>query len=498
MPQSNSFFSEIEFNDLPICEPLKEALVTMNMKTLTEIQAKSIPILLEGRDVLGAARTGSGKTLAFLLPALDMMYKVKFLPRNGTGVIVISPTRELALQIYDVSCELSKNLPQTHGLIMGGVNRRQEAEKLVKGVNLLIGTPGRLLDHLQGTKGFVYSNLAMLVIDEADRILEIGFEEDMNAILKILPSKRQTALFSATQTAKVADLARLSLRKPVLVDVKSLFATVEGLEQGFIVCPAAERFKLLFTFLKKNRGKKVMVFFSSCMSVKFHDELLNYIDLETVCIHGKKKQSARMSTYYDFCEAPKGIMLCTDVAARGLDFPKVDWIVQYDPPDDPKEYIHRVGRTARGAEGKGKALLFLLPQETGFLQFLKQANVPLTEYKFALNKIASVQEQLERLIEKNYHLHRSSRDAYRSYLHAYVSHALKEIFDVHKLDLQKVALSFGFAHPPKVDLNIRAMSAARVRRKEARNTFHSKSRKPFSASNPTGRRNPTDKRQFSR
>lgn len=324
---------------------------------------------------------------------------------------------------------------------MGGVNRRQEAEKLVKGVNLLIGTPGRLLDHLQGTKGFVYSNLAMLVIDEADRILEIGFEEDMNAILKILPSKRQTALFSATQTAKVADLARLSLRKPVLVDVKSLFATVEGLEQGFIVCPAAERFKLLFTFLKKNRGKKVMVFFSSCMSVKFHDELLNYIDLETVCIHGKKKQSARMSTYYDFCEAPvrhiyalglnckflyfwaffsflqKGIMLCTDVAARGLDFPKVDWIVQYDPPDDPKEYIHRVGRTARGAEGKGKALLFLLPQETGFLQFLKQANVPLTEYKFALNKIASVQEQLERLIEKNYHLHRSSRDAYRSYLH---------------------------------------------------------------------------------
>lgn len=281
--------------------------------------------------MLGSAQTGSGKTLSFLIPAMDMMYRVHFLPRNGTGVIVsfkvfskssirsvyfhhyisiasspqiISPTRELALQIYDVAAELGKFLPQTHGLIMGGVNRRQEAEKLIKGVNLIVATPGRLLDHLQSTKGFSFHNLLMLVIDEADRILEIGFEEDMAAILKLLPTKRQTALFSATQTSKVADLARLSLKKPVFVEVKSAFATVEGLEQGYVMCPANDRFKLLFTFLKKNREKKVMVFFSSCMSVKFHNELLNYIDLPTLCIHGKKKQSARMSTYYDFCQAP--------------------------------------------------------------------------------------------------------------------------------------------------------------------------------------------------
>lgn len=192
---------------------------------------------------------------------------------------------------------------------MGGVNRRQEAEKLVKGVNLLVATPGRLLDHLQGTKGFVYSNLAMLVIDEADRILEIGFEEDMTAILKILPPARQTALFSATQTAKVVDLARLSLKKPVRVDVKSTFATVDGLEQGYVVCPALDRFKLLFTFLKRNRDKKIMVFFSSCMSVKFHNDLFNYIDLPTSCIHGKKKQSARMSTYYSFCQSPVSYLI---------------------------------------------------------------------------------------------------------------------------------------------------------------------------------------------
>ncbi|CDJ60095.1 ATP-dependent RNA helicase, putative, partial [Eimeria maxima] len=171
----------------------------------------------------------------------------------------------------------------------------------------------------------------MGVIDEADRILEIGFEEEMNAILSLLPKQRQTCLFSATQTAKVADLARLSLKKPVLVQ--------------------------------------------------------------------------------------KGILLCTDVAARGLDIPKVDWIVQVDPPDDPREYIHRVGRTARGAGGKGKALLFLMPEELGFLRYLKQAGVPLNEYTFPSSKLANVQTQLERLIEKNYYLHKSSRDAYRSYLH---------------------------------------------------------------------------------
>merc|ERR1712093_975881 len=210
---------------------------------------------------------------------------------------------------------------------------------------------------------------------------------------------------------------------------------------------ASERFLLLFTFLKKNSDKKVMVFMSACNSVKFHDELLNYIDIPVTCIHGHKKQAARMSTFYSFCSAEKGIMVCTDVAARGLDIPKVDWIVQFDPPDDPKEYIHRVGRTARGADGKGKALLFLMPEEMQFLRYLKAAGVPVNEYTFPANKVSNIQSQLERIIENNYHLHRSSRDAYRSYLHAYAAHSLKTCFQVNSLDLQKVAKSFGFAAP---------------------------------------------------
>eukprot|EP00397_Hematodinium_sp_SG-2012_P012273 GEMP01012439.1.p1 GENE.GEMP01012439.1~~GEMP01012439.1.p1 ORF type:complete len:699 (+),score=160.98 GEMP01012439.1:28-2097(+) len=492
------FFSDKKFDSVELAEPIQRALSENKFVTMTEIQEKSIPLLLQGKDVLGAAKTGSGKTLAFLLPAMELLVKSKFLPRNGTGIIVINPTRELALQTCDVARNMCKYLSQTFGLVMGGANRRQEADKLSKGVNILIATPGRLLDHLQNTKGFVYHNLLNLVIDEADRILEIGFEDEMNAIMKLLPTKRQTALFSATQTRKVADLARLSLKKPVFVEVKApdTMATVNGLQQGYAVVDGAKRFLLLFTFLKKNRDKKVMVFMSSCNSVKFHDELLNYIDIPVSCIHGGKKQSARMTTFYSFCQADKGILVCTDVAARGLDIPNVDWIVQFDPPDDPREYIHRVGRTARGAGGTGKALLFLMPEEVGFLRYLRRVNVAVNEYSFAMNKIANIQSQLERLMEKNYHLHKSSRDAYRSYLHAYAAHSLKECFDVSKLDLAQIAKSFGFTAPPKVDLNIKAKSQRQQRSGDKNSKKFSGH--TFSAANPYGKREAGDARQFSR
>lgn len=491
------FFSKKKFVELSLAEPIQNALKEHNFVTMTEIQEKGIPRLLEGKDVLGAAKTGSGKTLAFLVPALELLYKSKFLPCNGTGVIVINPTRELALQTYDVARNIMKYLSQTLCLVMGGSNRNNEAQKLIKGVNLVIATPGRLLDHLQNTKGFVTHNLLNLVIDEADRILEIGFEDEMNAIIRLLPKKRQTSLFSATQTKKVADLVRLSLTKPVFVDVKAKnSATVSGLQQGYAVVDADKRFLLLFTFLNKNKDKKIMVFMSSCNSVKFHDELLNYIDVPVTCIHGHKKQSTRMTTFYSFCQAEKGIMICTDVAARGLDIPKVDWIVQFDPPDDPREYIHRVGRTARGAGGKGKALLYLLPEEVGFLRYLRRENVPVNEYTVPTNKISNIQSQLEKLIETNYHLHKSSREAYRSYLHSYAAHSLKECFDVHKLDLAKVAKSFGFNAPPKVDLNLKAKSL----RQRGPQVNHKKrfSGHDFSASNPYGKRAKTDTRQFSR
>eukprot|EP00040_Diaphanoeca_grandis_P029532 m.173207 g.173207 ORF g.173207 m.173207 type:complete len:633 (-) comp31717_c13_seq1:243-2141(-) len=448
-----------------ISDKTLKAIAESGWTHMMEIQFRAIPLLLQMRDLMGAAKTGSGKTLAFLIPAVELLYKLHFNPRNGTGVIIISPTRELSQQTFGVVCDLLKYHTQTYGLVIGGANRKAEADKLKKGCNLLVATPGRLLDHLQHTQGFIFKNLQCLIIDEADRILAQGFEDEMRQIIKCLPKKRQTMLFSATQTRKVEDLARISLKNEPLyvgVDDKDEVATADRLEQGYVICPAERRFLLLFTFLKKNPNKKIMVFFSSCNSVKFHGELLNYIDIPCLDIHGRQKQAKRTKTFFEFCNAKTGILLCTDVAARGLDIPAVDWIIQFDPPDEPREYIHRVGRTARGTEGRGRALLFLLPEELTFLRYLKKAKVPLNEYDFPAKKVSNIQSQLERLIEKNYYLNSGARNAYASYLKAYASHALKEIFDVNKLDLIKVGRSFGFQIPPNINLQVNASKTGKV------------------------------------
>ncbi|XP_052516395.1 ATP-dependent RNA helicase DDX18 [Budorcas taxicolor] len=496
-------FEDTSFDSLTnlVNENTLKAIKEMGFTNMTEIQHKSIRPLLEGRDLLAAAKTGSGKTLAFLIPAVELIVKLKFMPRNGTGVLILSPTRELAMQTFGVLKELMTHHVHTYGLIMGGSNRSAEAQKLANGINIVVATPGRLLDHMQNTPGFMYKNLQCLVIDEADRILDVGFEEELKQIIKLLPTRRQTMLFSATQTRKVEDLARISLKKEPLyvgVDDDKANATVDGLEQGYVVCPSEKRFLLLFTFLKKNRKKKLMVFFSSCKSVKYHYELLNYIDLPVMAIHGRQKQNKRTTTFFQFCNADSGILLCTDVAARGLDIPEVDWIVQYDPPDDPKEYIHRVGRTARGLNGRGHALLILRPEELGFLRYLKQSKVPLSEFEFSWSKISDIQSQLEKLIEKNYFLHKSAQEAYKSYIRAYDSHSLKQIFNVNNLNLPQVALSFGFKVPPFVDLNVNS-NDGKVRKRGGGGGFGYQKAKKVEKSKIFKHisKKPSDRRQFS-
>ncbi|XP_057658313.1 probable ATP-dependent RNA helicase pitchoune [Diorhabda carinulata] len=505
---SNSSFMSLKDK---VCENTLKAIADMGFTTLTEIQARSIPPLLEGRDLVGAAKTGSGKTLAFLIPAVELIYKLKFMPRNGTGVIIISPTRELSMQTFGVLKELMKYHHHTYGLVMGGTARQTEAQKLSKGINILVATPGRLLDHLQNTPDFLYKNLQCLIIDEADRILEVGFEEEMKQIINILPKRRQTMLFSATQNKKTDALTSLALKKePVHIDVDDTKteATVSGLEQGYVVCPSDKRHLVLFTFLKKNRKKKIMVFFSSCMSVKYHHELFNYIDLPVMCIHGKQKQTKRTTTFFQFCNAETGTLLCTDVAARGLDIPAVDWIVQFDPPDDPKEYIHRVGRTARGEGSSGHALLILRPEELGFLRYLKQAKVPLNEFEFSWSKIADIQQQLENLIGKNYFLNMSAKEAFKAYVRAYDSHHLKTIFDISTLDLAKVAYSFGFRVPPAVDLKVSSKKQERPEKKRKggggfgfyknMNSMDSKNFKKNTVYRQPKSKNESKRRQFSR
>ncbi|TYJ25651.1 hypothetical protein E1A91_A07G064300v1 [Gossypium mustelinum] len=452
----SGIMSTESFESLGLSEPTFKAIKEMGFQFMTQIQARAIPPLMVGKDVLGAART---------------------------GVIVICPTRELAIQFHSslskwtlktfqthaVAKDLLKYHSQTLGLVIGGSARRGEAERIVKGVNLLVATPGRLLDHLQNTKRFIHKNLKCLMIDEADRILEANFEEEMKQIIKYLPKQnRQTALFSATQTKKVEDLARLSFQTtPIYIDVDDgrKKVTNEGLQQGYCVVHSSKRFILLYSFLKRNMSKKVM------------------------------KQQKRTATFFDFCKAEKGILLCTDVAARGLDIPAVDWILQYDPPDEPKEYIHRVGRTARGEGAKGNALLFLIPEELQFLRYLKTAKVPVKEYEFDEKKLANVQSHLEKLVANNYYLNKSAKDAYRSYILAYNSHSMKDIFNVHRLDLQAVAVSFCFSCPPKVNLNIDSnASKSRKKMRKVEGT-----RNNFSESNPYGRQgSEAETRQFVR
>ncbi|GAW81722.1 ATP-dependent RNA helicase HAS1 [Plasmodium gonderi] len=453
--KKETFYSQTKFEELNICESLKKGLKELNFVTLTEIQAKCIPHFLNGKDILGAAKTGSGKTLAFLVPSINILYNIKFLPKNGTGVLIISPTRELCLQIYQVCKDLCKYIPQTNGIIIGGTSRNEEKKKFIHGINILIATPGRLLDHMQNTKEFIYKNLISLIIDEADRLLQIGFEEEINLIIKRLPKKRQTALFSATQTTKVENLIRLSLQKPVFIEVTTKIATVERLQQGYALVDEDKRFLLLFTFLKRNLSKKIMVFFNNCMSVQFYNDLLNYIDIPTFCIHGKKKQNKRLKSFNEFSSAQSAILLCTNVAARGLDIPNVNYIIQYDPPDDSKEYIHRVGRTCRGKDSSGSAIIFLMKHELKFLNYLKFYNIPINQFSYDPSKLINVQSHIQSIVTKNFHLHKMARDAFKSYLNGYITYALKDVFDVNNLNLLLTSKNFGLEVPPKVDLNLK-------------------------------------------
>ena len=257
--QVDGILSDKTFDSLGLSKNTMAGIAELGYTQMTEVQARTIPPLLAGATS-GPARTGSGKTLAFLIPSVELLFHAKFMPRNGTGVMVLSPTRELALQIYNVAQQLTKKHSQTHGLIIGGANRRVEAEKLVKGVNLLVATPAVCWITCR-TQRFHVFVLKVFCMDEADRMLDIGFEEEMRTIVRMIPKDRQTMLFSATQTTKVEDLARLSLKSP---DIRR-GRRARGVDgdwggAGDCVVPSEKRFLLLFTFLKKNLKKKIMVF----------------------------------------------------------------------------------------------------------------------------------------------------------------------------------------------------------------------------------------------
>uniref|UniRef100_A0A6I8NNF7 ATP-dependent RNA helicase n=1 Tax=Ornithorhynchus anatinus TaxID=9258 RepID=A0A6I8NNF7_ORNAN len=443
----------LRFSDFPLSKKTLKGLQEAQYRMVTEIQKQTIGLALQGKDVLGAAKTGSGKTLAFLVPVLESLYRQQWTSMDGLGVLIISPTRELAYQTFEVLRKVGKNHEFSAGLIIGGKDLKQESERINQ-INILICTPGRLLQHMDETTYFHASNLQMLVLDEADRILDMGFADTMNAIIENLPRKRQTLLFSATQTKSVKDLARLSLKDPeyVWVHEKAKFSTPATLEQNYIVCELQQKINMLYSFLRSHLKKKSIVFFSSCKEVQYLFRVFCRLrpGLSILALHGKQQQMKRMEVYNDFVRKKSAVLFATDIAARGLDFPAVNWVLQFDCPEDANTYIHRAGRTARYKEG-GEALLVLLPsEEKGMVQQLTQKKVPVNEIKINPEKLVDIQKRLEAFLAQDQELKERAQRCFVSYLRSVYLMKNKEVFNVNKLPLAEYALSLGLAVAPRV------------------------------------------------
>lgn len=454
--ESTTEEAELTFDSLDIPPLLKQNLSELGFSKMMSIQQEAIPVILQNKDVLAAAKTGSGKTLAFLVPIISQMINNSVNPSSGIVALIIAPTHELALQTYEVSTKLVKGSEITSGLAIGGNHKKSEAKAIASGINLLVATPGRLVDHILNTQHFTLSHVNYFVIDEADRILEIGFQTQLEEIIQNLESPHQTLLFSATLSQDITNLATLSFedREHVYIDIdhQSTSSTASGLTQSYVLCPSDKRLFLLYTFLKSKaaRGKKIMIFFSTRASVKFHHDIFTELKLKTLAIHGDQSQQKRMDTFNAFREQKGGILLCTDVAARGLDIPAVEWIIQYDPPSSEKEYIHRVGRSAR-AGAEGQALLFVMENEKPFLTVLKQAKVPLKKLSMP-PKLIEFKLVLAEIFSKNRKLLRAAKEALQSYLLAYEQHPLHNCFNISQLDIEGVSKSFGFEDLPQLDI----------------------------------------------
>lgn len=442
-----------DFSGLPLSQPTASGLEASHFKTLTDIQSKAVPLALKGKDILGAAKTGSGKTLAFLIPVLENLYRQKWTELDGLGALIISPTRELAIQIFEVLRKIGRYHTFSAGLVIGGRDLQEERERLSR-MNILVCTPGRMLQHMDQTAAFDVDNLQMLVLDEADRIMDMGFQSSVDAIIEHLPKQRQTMLFSATQTKKVSDLARLSLRDPeyVAVHEAAASATPSTLQQFYVVTPLPEKLNTLYSFIKANLKAKIIVFLSSGKQVRFVYESFRHLQpgIPLLHLHGRQKQTARLDITSKFSSSKNSCIFATDVVARGLDFPAVDWVIQLDCPEDADTYIHRVGRTAR-YERAGKAVLFLDPsEEEGMLKRLEHKRIPVQKTKPRTKKQQSVQNQLQNMCFQDPDLKYLGQKAFASYTKSIFLQKDKETFDINKYDLEGYASSMGLPGAPKI------------------------------------------------
>jgi ATP-dependent RNA helicase RhlE len=362
----------MQFSDLKLIDPLQRALRDLNYLVPTPIQQQAIPPLLEGRDLLGCAQTGTGKTAAFALPLLNKLAQQKIRPKHRQAhVLVLAPTRELALQIFESFNDYGRYLDLKTAVIFGGVGQGPQVKELYNGVDVLVATPGRLFDLLE-QKHVYLDKVHSFVLDEADRMMDMGFIADIKKILKILPKERQNLFFSATMPKDIAGLADSILRNPVKVEVAPESTTAEKVEQWLMYVDKPQKRDLLKHLLLDKAFKKVIVFTRTKHGANKVAEVLQKNRITSEAIHGNKSQSARVRALENFRSGHCRVLIATDIAARGIDVDDISHVINFELPHIPENYVHRIGRTARAGRA-GIAISFCDAEEKAFVRDIEKA-----------------------------------------------------------------------------------------------------------------------------
>ena len=459
---------ETSWEKLPVklIDPIHDAIKEFGFTSTTPVQSACIPLLLGYKDVAAEAVTGSGKTLAFLVPVCQMLMKRETqLKKHDIGALIISPTRELATQIHEVIQVFLKHCDHlTSMLTVGGTNVTEDLNQYNdKGAHIIVGTPGRIEDILDRKSinttpiAAGVKSLEVLILDEADRLLDLGFKETLNTIFSYLPKRRRTGLFSATQTSDVTNLIRAGLRNPVQVRVKENYAdqverTPSSLQNFYTICEYDNKFSILINLLNDfhQQNMKVMVFFSTCACVEYFTCVLKEIlkSVEILSLHGKMKDK-RYKMFDKFRSMESGVLICTDVMCKGVDIPQVEWVIQYDPPSSAASFVHRCGRTAR-AGMEGSALILLYPNESDYVDFIKRNQKVTLNPKDTPKDVNNYHSKMQKLQIKDRSVMDKANRAFVSYIQSYVKHECNLIFKLKELDLGLIAQGYALLRLPKM------------------------------------------------
>lgn len=359
------------FKELNISEPILKALTDKGYEQPTPIQEKAIPVALGGRDLLGIAQTGTGKTAAFAIPIIQQLDSLQQKGRQREiKALILTPTRELAIQIDECFSDYCRNSALRHTVIFGGVNQNPQVEKLRNGIDILVATPGRLLD-LIAQRHITLKHIRHFVLDEADRMLDMGFIHDIKRLLPLLPERKQTLFFSATMPPAIAKLSQSILHNPAKVEVTPVSSAVEIIEQRLYFVEKPQKGDLLYSILEQEREKSVLVFSRTKHGADKIARVLNKKGIGCEAIHGNKSQNARQRALTNFKSGKTKVIIATDIAARGIDVADLEMVINYDLPDVAETYVHRIGRTGRAGK-RGTALSFCSSEEKPMIRDIQK------------------------------------------------------------------------------------------------------------------------------